>query len=84
MASSSATAAWGAGTGSGDLGTGSLLARGRDLILPISIIASVLVIMVPLPAALMDVLLAANITIAVLVLLTTIYVRQPLEFSVFP
>jgi flagellar biosynthesis protein FlhA len=47
-------------------------------------IASVLVIMVPLPAALMDVLLAANITIAVLVLLTTIYVRQPLEFSVFP
>jgi flagellar biosynthesis protein FlhA len=32
----------------------------------------------------MDVLLAANITVAVLVLLTTIYVRQPLEFSVFP
>ena len=62
----------------------SLLSRSQDLILPIAIIASVLVIMVPLPAALMDVLLAANITIAVLVLLTTIYVRQPLEFSVFP
>jgi flagellar biosynthesis protein FlhA len=61
-----------------------LLGRGQDLILPIAIIISVLVIMVPLPAALMDVLLAANITIAVLVLLTTIYVRQPLEFSVFP
>ncbi len=84
MASSSATAAWGTGTGSGDLGTGSLLARGQDLILPVGIIASVLVIMVPLPAALMDVFLAANITVAVLVLLTTIYVRQPLEFSVFP
>jgi flagellar biosynthesis protein FlhA len=54
------------------------------LILPIAMITSVLVIMVPLPAALMDVLLAANITIAVLVLLTTIYVKQPLEFSVFP
>src|SRR5689334_8898682 len=62
----------------------SLFKRGQDLILPIAIIISVLVIMVPLPAALMDVLLAANITIAVLVLLTTIYVRQPLEFSVFP
>ncbi len=61
-----------------------MLNRARDLILPIAIIASVLVIMVPLPAALMDVLLAANITVAVLVLLTTIYVRQPLEFSVFP
>ncbi len=58
--------------------------RAQDLILPIAIITSVLVIMVPLPAALMDVLLAANITVAVLVLLTTIYVRQPLEFSVFP
>jgi flagellar biosynthesis protein FlhA len=60
------------------------LGRCQDLILPIAMITSVLVIMVPLPAALMDVLLAANITIAVLVLLTTIYVRQPLEFSVFP
>src|SRR5262245_15291715 len=40
--------------------------------------------MVPLPAWLMDVLLSANITIAVIVLLTTIYVRTPLEFSIFP
>jgi flagellar biosynthesis protein FlhA len=49
-----------------------------------AIIASVLVIMVPLPPALMDVLLASNITIAVIVLLTTIYVRTPLDFSIFP
>jgi flagellar biosynthesis protein FlhA len=49
-----------------------------------AIIASVLVIMVPLPPALLDVLLAANITVAVIVLLTTIYVRTPLEFSIFP
>ncbi len=47
-------------------------------------IASVLVILVPLPAALMDVLLSANIAVAVLILLTTIYVRTPLDFSVFP
>ena len=32
----------------------------------------------------MDVLLAANIAIAVIMLLTTIYVRTPLEFSIFP
>src|SRR3954470_6937049 len=72
-----------AGVGSEDLRT-TWLGRSQDLILPIAMITSVLVIMVPLPVALMDVLLAANITIAVLVLLTTIYVRQPLEFSVFP
>lgn len=58
--------------------------RAQDLILPIAIIASVLVILVPLPPSLMDVLLAGNITIAVIVLLTTIYVRTPLDFSIFP
>src|SRR5262245_1650143 len=58
--------------------------RWRDLIFPIGIIASVLVILVPMPTFLMDVLLAANITVAVIVLLTTIYVRTPLEFNVFP
>ncbi len=59
-------------------------ARLQDLILPVGIIASVLVILVPLPSALMDLLLSGNITIAVIMLLTTIYVRTPLEFSVFP
>ena len=58
--------------------------RAKDLILPVAIIASLLVILVPLPAALMDVLLVGNITVAVIVLLTTIYVRTPLEFSIFP
>ena len=65
-------------------GLSSALARSSDLVFPIGIIASVLVIMVPMPAALMDVLLSANITVAVIMLLTTIYVRTPLEFSIFP
>jgi len=59
-------------------------ARLQDLILPLCIVASVVVILVPVPTAVMDLLLAANITVAVIVLLTTIYVRTPLEFSVFP
>jgi flagellar biosynthesis protein FlhA len=58
--------------------------RWQDLVLPIALIASVLVIIVPLPAVLLDVLLAANITLSVIVLLTTIYVRTPLEFNIFP
>jgi flagellar biosynthesis protein FlhA len=60
------------------------LARIQDLVLPVGLIASVLVILVPLPASLMDVLLSANVTVAVIMLLTTIYVRTPLEFSIFP
>jgi flagellar biosynthesis protein FlhA len=60
------------------------LGRGTDLILPIGLVASVLVIMVPMPPVLMDVMLSLNISVAVIMLLTTIYVRTPLEFSIFP
>ena len=60
------------------------LARQRGLIFPLAVVASVLVIVVPLPPVLLDLLLAGNITLAVIVLLTTVYVRTPLEFSVFP
>jgi flagellar biosynthesis protein FlhA len=58
--------------------------RARELILPLCAVASLIVILVPIPTGIMDVLLAANITVAVIVLLTTIYVRTPLEFSIFP
>lgn len=59
-------------------------ARIQDLILPIGLVASILVILTPVPAGLLDLLLAANITVAVIMLLTTLYVRTPLEFSIFP
>ena len=58
--------------------------RYGDLVLPIAIIGSVLVIIMPLPPGLMSVLLIANITVAVIILLTTVYVRTPLEFNIFP
>jgi flagellar biosynthesis protein FlhA len=61
-----------------------MAARLKDLVLPLAMVASVLVIVAPLPSGLMDLLLAANITVAVIMLLTSLYVRSPLEFSVFP
>ncbi len=62
----------------------SRLLQAREFILPVGIIASILVILVPLPSLLMDLFLAINITVAVIVVLTTVYVKTPLEFSVFP
>ena len=59
-------------------------AQNRGLIVPALMGASILVIVVPLPAALLDLLLSANITISVVILLTTMYVGRPLDFSVFP
>ena len=58
--------------------------RYRDLVLPVGIIMSLVVILVPLPPAMMDLFLAGNITVGVIVLLTTVYVATPLEFSIFP
>lgn len=62
----------------------SRLSRWQDLIFPLGIIASVLVILVPLPPVMLDVMLAANVSLSVIVLLTTIYVKTPLEFNIFP
>jgi len=67
-----------------EVGLRGLFARNRGLIFPVLIVTSVLVLIAPLPPMLMDVLLACNITISVVILLTTIYVKRPLEFSVFP
>ncbi|MFM7072508.1 MAG: flagellar biosynthesis protein FlhA [Planctomycetota bacterium] len=60
------------------------LQRWPELILPLGVISAVMVILVPLPAVVLDALLAASLAISVVMLLTTIYVRSPLEFSVFP
>ncbi|HBZ97678.1 MAG TPA: EscV/YscV/HrcV family type III secretion system export apparatus protein, partial [Phycisphaerales bacterium] len=43
-----------------------------------------MVLVVPLPPAMLDILIAANIALAAVILLTTIYMDRPLEFSVFP
>lgn len=54
------------------------------MLLPATILGAILVLIVPLPPELIDVLLAANVTLAVLVLLTVLAIRTPQDFSVFP
>lgn len=58
--------------------------RWKGLLLPVSLLAGLVVLLVPLPSSLMDLLLATNIAISVLVLLATIQVRSPTEFYAFP
>ncbi|MAT16208.1 MAG: flagellar biosynthesis protein FlhA [Planctomyces sp.] len=58
--------------------------RGQSIAFPVLIITAVLVIIAPLPPVILDLLLACNVTIAVMILMTTVYVGRPLEFSVFP
>ena len=56
----------------------------HGLVFPLAIIGAILVIVLPLPPALMDLLLATNITLSIVILMATISVRTPLEMSVFP
>lgn len=51
---------------------------------PLSVVAIVVVLIIPLPTFVIDMLITANITGSVLVLLTAMQVKKPLEFSVFP
>jgi len=60
------------------------LVKHRGLLIPVAIICLLGVIVVPLPPLLMDVLIATNISVAVIMLMTTTYMDEPLEFSVFP
>jgi len=63
---------------------GVLLHRHRGLVLPAGTLALVLVLLTPLPPGLVDVLLAGGIALSALILLTSIRISRPLEFSVFP
>lgn len=60
------------------------LARPQEFLVPLGVLACVLVILVPLPAGVLDLLLAANLLLSLIVLLTAIHVRSSLEFTVFP
>jgi type III secretion protein V len=61
-----------------------LLARFSDLFLVAGIVAIIALMVLPLPAWLIDVLVAVNIAIGLTLLLVSIYIAGPLEFAVFP
>lgn len=52
--------------------------------MPIAVLSVVLLMVVPLPPVMLDILLSIDIGLAVVLLLTAIYVKQPVDFSVFP
>ncbi len=60
------------------------IARHRSLLVPLAFIALMTVLLVPIPTWLMDVLIVLNISLSVVILLTTISMNHPLDFSVFP
>ncbi len=58
--------------------------RFARLTVPVGIVGIVLLLVVPVPAPLLDFLIVCNILLALLILLTSMFVKKPLDFSVFP
>ena len=56
----------------------------KDIMLAILLLGVIFMMILPLPTALVDVLIGINITIAVVLLMLAIYIKSPLEFSAFP
>ncbi|MBL4759993.1 MAG: flagellar biosynthesis protein FlhA [Mariprofundaceae bacterium] len=58
--------------------------RHTDVLLAVGVLGILLIMMVPLPLWLMDIFLTVNLAIAIIILLTAIFVLRPLDFSIFP
>ncbi|HEY3744403.1 MAG TPA: flagellar biosynthesis protein FlhA [Bryobacteraceae bacterium] len=55
-----------------------------EIAVPLAVLAIVMAMITPLPAFLLDLLISANITLGVIVLMVSMYITRPVEFSVFP
>ncbi len=60
------------------------LIKRSDILLAVAVVAIVAVLIIPLPAGILDFALAFNITFSLVILLSTLYITRPLDLSVFP
>jgi len=52
--------------------------------LPVAVVIILMAVIIPLPAIILDILISANISLSVVILLTAVYLLRPIEFSSFP
>src|SRR5580698_298542 len=55
-----------------------------ELALAVGIMAILVVLVLPLPPWLLDICLAFSLSFSILILMTAVFIRKPLEFSAFP
>ncbi|CUS37738.1 putative flagellar export pore protein [Candidatus Nitrospira nitrosa] len=55
-----------------------------DVLMSVGVVAILMVMLLPLPRFILDLLLSFDITLSVIILLVGLQVRRPIEFSVFP
>jgi flagellar biosynthesis protein FlhA len=60
------------------------LGKNGDVFLAVGVIAIIAVMIIPIPTFLLDILLSTNITVAIILLMVSMYLSKPLDLSVFP
>ena len=60
------------------------LLKNNDISLAIGLVFIVLMMVIPLPPAMLDILLTINISLSVIILLVCLYTKEPLDYSSFP
>ena len=60
------------------------IGKNTDILLGFGLIFILGLMLIPLPPMLLDFFLAINITLAVLILIVSLYIQSPLDISVFP
>src|SRR4030066_1478101 len=60
------------------------LTKNSDALLALMAVGIIVVMIIPVPAIVMDILLSFSITISIIIMLVSIYILKPLDFSVFP
>ncbi len=55
-----------------------------DILMSLGVVGVIMLMILPLPRFFLDLLLAFNITLSVIILLVGLQVRRPIEFSAFP
>ncbi|HPL53059.1 MAG TPA: flagellar biosynthesis protein FlhA [Bacillota bacterium] len=53
-------------------------------IIAIAIIAIIMLIVIPVPTSLVDILITMNISLSLVIFLLSMYIKEPLQFSIFP
>ena len=84
MAEATETAALPASAPALDLKAFGQYLKRSDLALAVGMMVILVVLILPLPAWLLDVCLAFSLSVSMLILMTAVFVRKPLEFSAFP
>jgi flagellar biosynthesis protein FlhA len=55
-----------------------------QIVMPIAIVIILIAVLIPLPTIILDLLISANISLSVVILLSAVYLLNPVQFSSFP